>query len=191
MLPYRKKALRIIEAQKLQIKELSEGNLRKELKEEFRQREIAYQRKLNKAYAAKVALHAGRTADRRLERRKLNRTSYFDGIFNYMAIVAFAKERDVNATEMAYLILINLVPKLLARDCAHFGFDQMETSRKNLESLVAKGYCERFTIRNRVPYTASMKGDRLVLDFKNHYRKILKTLQDNDEYKRKSIRWED
>lgn len=128
-------------------------------------------------------------ADMRIDRRLLNRTGYFDAIFSYMTIVAFAYGKELSPTAMAYLTLLNLVPKLTVADCKKFGFKRSQEVRVYLEKLVDMEYSERFEVGAKVVYSVSMKGKKTFNDFRQHHRNTIKNLKDNNEYKRAEREW--
>lgn len=160
-----------------------------------------YRRKVRKELTAKFKKRMARSffdtrkkasavADKRIERRKLNRTKFFDGIFAYMQIVSFAYGHELSPTEMAYLVLLNLVPKITAPDCKKFfGRTRVPEIRVYLNKLVEKGYLERFEVNDRVVFSTSMLGRKTFLAFRNHARKVTKQVENNDEYKRNEREW--
>jgi hypothetical protein len=149
-----------------------------------------YKKRMTKAFF-NTRNKASELADKRIDRRKLNRTSYFDGIFSYMTIVAFAYGKELSPTGMAYLTLLNLVPKMTIADCKKFGFGRAQEIRVYLERLVDYGYAERFEVGANVVYSVSMKGKKTFNAFREHHRKTIRNLKENDEYKRTQREWSD
>lgn len=168
---------------------------------EYKQYKLEYDKKFNEklklkmmAYAVQARKKATARANKKLQKhidiRRVDRTSYFEGLFSYLQIVTFTYKSRITHNQMAYIILLNIVPQISVGECSNFGFGKQHENRKYLERLVKSGWAERFDAPGkRVMYGCSMAGRRLFLDFRKHARAVRKQLEQNNEYKRKKIEW--
>lgn len=162
---------------KYKLRKKNEGmsDFKKKYKAYGRKRYLEFLRKVTGRFNKRVNDHVAHTKEV-LMIKAVSRA----GLLTFTTLQRYCMQTKININEMAYLVVLELVESLDAKDCYRFGLDKYKTARHNLIKLSEIGLAEKIDRK----YVISLLGKRVVTEFSDYHKEVTKNIIDSAKYKR-------